>query len=216
MTLATSLVMRGRAPSMIARRLRTRSLRPVQCVQFVRYWLGARKVGDRCLERRQKARRARGPWEKITESGSRIDVNQPPVDLAVGRPSMNGRNRLSEGPVVEHAAIDETGVSWIDVALQVSAEALLDEALALRPVDPALRNGRVDLDDSRWRKCPWKRRGRPRGESESRTIGKIEVVLDLPVLVTPIPEMRVRDGAPSRARTRDHAAAIDRVVRDSR
>jgi hypothetical protein len=55
--------------------------------------------------------------EKITEFGQWIDIEQAPVYLAVGRPSLNGRNRLSERPVVEYAAIDKAGFGWIDIAL---------------------------------------------------------------------------------------------------
>ena len=39
-----------------------------------------------------------------------------------------------------------------DAALQIGAEAPLDEALARRPGDSALRDGRVDVDDARRRK----------------------------------------------------------------
>ena len=52
----------------------------------------------------------------------RLDIDQPPVNLPVGGPAMDRRDRELERPVVEHRAVNERCHRRIDVGAQVMLE----------------------------------------------------------------------------------------------
>ena len=113
--------------------------------------------------------------------GMRFDIDEPAVDLPIGRPAMDRRDRLLERPVVEHRAVDERGRGRVDLGLQVMPKGLGDELGAPRPGRSRVGHHLVHLDDPRRRKGARKRRGRARRKGERGRIVEIEVALDLAV-----------------------------------
>ena len=91
----------------------------------------AKKPGT--LSRRRRHRRRR----------MRVDIDQPAVDLAIGRPAVDRRDRVLERPVVEHRAVDEGRRRRVDVGLQVLGKLVGDEFRAPRPgAEPLARRPR--------------------------------------------------------------------------
>ncbi len=108
----------------------------------------------------------------------RVDVDQPAVDLAVGRPAVDRRNGLLERPVVEDRAVEERGFRRIDAGLQVTGKSVRDEPRPLRPVAQPLGDDLVHLDDTRRWKRTRERRGRARRKGKSGRIVEFEVAVD--------------------------------------
>ncbi len=110
--------------------------------------------------------------------GVRLDIDEPAVDLAIGRPAVDGGDRLLERPVVEHGAVDERGRGGIDAGAHLVLEAFGDELRPPRPARLPLDQHLVHLDDPRRRKGARKRRGRAGGKGETRRVVEVEVALD--------------------------------------
>src|SRR5499427_10304521 len=120
----------------------------------------------------------------------RIDIDQTAIDFAKRRPAVDRRNRLLKWPVVEHRAVEKRGCGRIDAGAQVVWKGLGDEFRAPRPAAFPLRHHLVHFHDSRRRKGARERRGRTRGEGETRRVVEAEVALDLAVRVPPVAEVQ--------------------------
>ncbi len=128
-----------------------------------------------------------GPDER---RGVGIDIDEPPVHLAVGRAAVDRRNRLAEGAVVEHGAVDEAGCRRIEIGADVALEIALEEILASWPFLAELREQLINLGDLRRRKRARKRRGRARGEGECRRVVECEIAFDLAARPPPVVEVQ--------------------------
>ena len=113
----------------------------------------------------------------------RIDVNQAAIHFAKRRPAVDRRNRLLEWPVVEHRAVEKRGRGRIDAGAQVVWKRLGDEFRAPGPACFPFHHDLVHFHDAGRREGARERRGRARGEGESRCIVEAEVALDVAVRV---------------------------------
>ena len=120
----------------------------------------------------------------------RVDIDQAPIDLAIGRATMDRGDRFLERPVVEDRAVEKGGGRRIDIGAQVIGKFVGDELGAPRPVALPLRHHLVHFHDPRRRKGAGERRGRARGEGETGRIVQIELALDLAVRPPPIGEVQ--------------------------
>ena len=118
----------------------------------------------------------------------RLDVNEAPIDLPIGRPALDRRDRLPERPVVEHRAVDERDRGRIDTGPQMVVEGPFDKFGAPRPAGLPLGHQIVHLHDPRRREGARERRGRARGKGQHRGVVEIEIALDLAVGPAPIAE----------------------------
>ena len=150
--------------------------------------LGARNVRQRAADGRKEARHPIVPRRHLGRR-MRVDVDQPPVDLPIGRPAVDRRDRHLERPVVEHRAVDERHRGRIQAGPQMGMKATRDELGPPRPGVPTLRDHLVHLDDPRRRKCARERRGGARREGEAGGARQLEVALDLAARVAPVVEM---------------------------
>ena len=69
----------------------------------------------------------------------RLDINEPAIDLAIGRPAVDGRDRNLEGAIVKDRAIDERRRDRVDIGPQMLLELPADELHASRPSGLSLR-----------------------------------------------------------------------------
>src|SRR5215831_20540684 len=120
----------------------------------------------------------------------RIDVDQTAIHLAKRRPAVDRRNRLLKWPVVEHRAVEKRGRGRIDAGAQVVWKALGDEFRAPRPAAFPLHHYLVHFHDTRRRECARERRGRARGEGETRRVVEVEVTRDLAVREPPVAKVQ--------------------------
>ncbi len=193
MTPATRWLTWGRALSTIARSRRTCSLKSINRPSSS---VTGCELGRSESEPRRVAKKP-GTLSHSLFRGSRrvrVDIDQPAVDLAIGRPAMDRRDRLLERAIVEHGAVEEGGRGRVDAGTQMVREAAGHEAGSPRPAGAALRQHLVHLHDPGRRKGARKRRGGTRGKSETGGIIEIEIALDLAARAAAVDEMQRRDG----------------------
>ena len=108
--------------------------------------LRGRDIRHRTAQRREEARRT-PVRRRLGRRRMRLDIDEAPVDLTIGRPPMDRRDRKLKWPVVEHGAIDEGHRRRVHAGLLVILERLGDESLPPRPGLAALRHHLVHLHD---------------------------------------------------------------------
>ena len=90
--------------------------------EVVGHRLRARDIRQRAAQGGEEARDLLPP-RRDRRRRVRIDVDEPAIDLAIGRPAVDRRDRLQERPVVEHRAVEEGCRGRIDVGAQMGREA---------------------------------------------------------------------------------------------
>src|SRR5262249_3963998 len=136
------------------------------------------QVRKRSLQCREKT------WQPAVGAGHRrrrigIDIDQPPVDSAIGGTAVDRRNCFSERAVVEHRAVNEGGSGGTNSRPEVTLEIAHDELLPARPFSTAARHQLIHLHKPRRRKRAGERGSRTRGKRKCRYVFEIEVALHL-------------------------------------
>ena len=142
------------------------------CLQVVTHRLFARDRGQRSENDREKPRRAPvGVPLAADFIGMRIDIDEPPIDLALGRPVAQHRHRLGERRIDQHRTVDQRDAVGI-AAVAVFGQHPLDKRGAAGPGVAALGRQGIDFGQLERGECARKAGGGARGQYQFERRGE--------------------------------------------
>ena len=140
--------------------------------QIVANRLLAGEFGNRADDRLKEAGGLGvGGAEVDRAAGVRIDIDEPPVDLAARGAFAQRLDRRSEGCIVEHRAIDQH-CALGGVRGELARQDASEERRALRPGFLARREHAIELADHEGRESAGEARRRARGKGEFGGVGE--------------------------------------------
>ena len=141
-------------------------------LQIVADRLLARDFGYRADDRLEEARHLRrGRAELEARAGRGVDIDEAPVDLALGRALAQRVHRRAERRIDQHRSVDQhCGVDR--VGGELARQRAFEKRIARRPTQAAFREHPVKLSDAERRERAGKARCRARGEGQFGRIGE--------------------------------------------